>query len=181
MHMLTRFLSCHHLLPDLTRSDLTILCIILSPHLSIMPWIPPLYHTSLLFSSFSFFLLFAFPPFFLVKVHAYIIHYLKKQMPYVIGKSEKQKKLLDRLDRCVCVCVCVCVRVIECICECISVTRNVYVHVCVRAASVKSQDIVCLLLFIIAATSPDNLSLLNTSIFYLHPSSHSASNQCPLL
>ena len=34
-----------------------------------------------------------------MKVHAYIIHYLKKQMPYVIGKSEKQKKLLDRLDR----------------------------------------------------------------------------------
>lgn len=34
-----------------------------------------------------------------VKVHAYIIHYLRKQMPYVIGKSEKQKKLLDRLDR----------------------------------------------------------------------------------
>lgn len=34
-----------------------------------------------------------------VKVHAYIIHYLKKQMPYVIGKSEKQRKLLDRLDR----------------------------------------------------------------------------------
>ena len=33
-------------------------------------------------------------------MHAYIIHYLKKQMPYVIGKSEKQKKLLDRLDRC---------------------------------------------------------------------------------
>ena len=147
--------------------------------------------TSLLFSSFSFFLLFAFPPFFLVKVHAYIIHYLKKQMPYVIGKSEKQKKLLDRLDRCVCVCVCVSscvcesscvrVRVIECICVCISVTRNVSVHVCVRAASVKSHDIVCLLLFIIAATSADNLSLLHTSIFYLHSSSHSASNQCPLL
>ena len=34
-----------------------------------------------------------------VKVHAYIIHYLKKQMPYVIGKAEKQKKLLDRLDK----------------------------------------------------------------------------------
>lgn len=34
-----------------------------------------------------------------VKVHAYIIHYLKKQMPYVVGKSEKQKRLLDRLDR----------------------------------------------------------------------------------
>lgn len=34
-----------------------------------------------------------------VKVHAYIIHYLKKQMPYMIGKSEKQRKLLDRLDR----------------------------------------------------------------------------------
>ena len=33
-----------------------------------------------------------------VKVHAYIIHYLRKQMPYVMGKSEKQKKLLDRLD-----------------------------------------------------------------------------------
>jgi len=34
-----------------------------------------------------------------VKVHAYIIHYLKKQMPYVMGKSEKQKRLLDRLDK----------------------------------------------------------------------------------
>jgi hypothetical protein len=33
-----------------------------------------------------------------VKVHAYIIHYLRKQMPY-IGKSEKQRKLIDRLDR----------------------------------------------------------------------------------
>ena len=41
------------------------------------------------------------PPFSLLphQVHAYIIHYLKKQMPYMIGKSEKQKKLLDRLDR----------------------------------------------------------------------------------
>lgn len=34
-----------------------------------------------------------------VKVHAYIIHYLKKQMPYMMGKSEKQNKLLDRLDK----------------------------------------------------------------------------------
>mmetsp|Transcript_10736 Transcript_10736/g.16289 ORF Transcript_10736/g.16289 Transcript_10736/m.16289 type:complete len:543 (+) Transcript_10736:119-1747(+) len=34
-----------------------------------------------------------------VKVHAYIIHYLRKQMPYVFGKSEKQKKLLGRLDQ----------------------------------------------------------------------------------
>ena len=34
-----------------------------------------------------------------VKVHAYIIHYLKKQMPYVIGKSDKQRRLLDRLDK----------------------------------------------------------------------------------
>jgi EH domain-containing protein 1 len=34
-----------------------------------------------------------------VKVHAYIIHYLKKQMPFVMGRTEKQKKLLDRLDR----------------------------------------------------------------------------------
>lgn len=34
-----------------------------------------------------------------VKVHAYIIHYLRKQMPYMIGKSEKQRKLLDRLDK----------------------------------------------------------------------------------
>ncbi len=33
-----------------------------------------------------------------VKVHAYIIHYLRKQMPYVVGKSEKQKKLVDRLE-----------------------------------------------------------------------------------
>lgn len=34
-----------------------------------------------------------------VKVHAYIIHYLKKQMPYMMGKSEKQAKLLGRLDK----------------------------------------------------------------------------------
>lgn len=34
-----------------------------------------------------------------VKVHAYIIHYLRKQMPYVIGKSEKQRQLLDNLER----------------------------------------------------------------------------------
>ena len=34
-----------------------------------------------------------------VKVHAYIIHYLKKQMPYMIGKAEKQQRLLDRLDK----------------------------------------------------------------------------------
>lgn len=34
-----------------------------------------------------------------VKVHAYIIHYLRKQMPYIMGKSEKQKKLLDRLEQ----------------------------------------------------------------------------------
>jgi len=33
-----------------------------------------------------------------VKVHAYIIHYLKKQMPYLVGKSEKQKRLLGRLE-----------------------------------------------------------------------------------
>jgi len=25
-----------------------------------------------------------------VKVHAYIIHYLRKQMPYMMGKQEKQ-------------------------------------------------------------------------------------------
>lgn len=25
-----------------------------------------------------------------VKVHAYIIHYLRKQMPYVMGKQDKQ-------------------------------------------------------------------------------------------
>ena len=34
-----------------------------------------------------------------VKVHAYIIHYLKKQMPYMIGRSEKQQKLVARLDK----------------------------------------------------------------------------------
>ena len=34
-----------------------------------------------------------------VKVHAYIIHYLKKQMPYLVGKSEKQARLLERLDK----------------------------------------------------------------------------------
>ena len=34
-----------------------------------------------------------------VKVHAYIIHYLRKQMPYMIGKSDKQKRLLNRLEK----------------------------------------------------------------------------------
>lgn len=34
-----------------------------------------------------------------VKVHAYIIHYLRKQMPYVLGKADKQQRLLARLDQ----------------------------------------------------------------------------------
>jgi len=34
-----------------------------------------------------------------VKVHAYIIHYLRKQMPYTFGKKEKQERLIARLDR----------------------------------------------------------------------------------
>lgn len=33
-----------------------------------------------------------------LKVHAYIVHYLRKQMPYLIGRSEKQQRLLERLD-----------------------------------------------------------------------------------
>jgi EH domain-containing protein 1 len=34
-----------------------------------------------------------------VKVHAYIIHYLRKQIPYTPwAKKEKQKKLIDRLE-----------------------------------------------------------------------------------
>jgi len=34
-----------------------------------------------------------------VKVHAYIIHYLRKQLPYTFGKREKQKRLIGRLER----------------------------------------------------------------------------------
>ncbi len=34
-----------------------------------------------------------------VKVHAYIIHYLRKQMPLGWGKKEKQERLIGRLDR----------------------------------------------------------------------------------
>jgi len=34
-----------------------------------------------------------------VKVHAYIIHYLRKQLPYTFGKKEKQRRLIDRLER----------------------------------------------------------------------------------
>ncbi len=34
-----------------------------------------------------------------VKVHAYIIHYLRKQLPYTFGKREKQNKLINRLDK----------------------------------------------------------------------------------
>lgn len=33
-----------------------------------------------------------------VKVHAYIIHYLRKQLPYTWGKKEKQRRLIGRLD-----------------------------------------------------------------------------------
>jgi GTPase SAR1 family protein len=33
-----------------------------------------------------------------VKVHAYIVHYLRKQMPYMLGKVEKQRQLLDSLE-----------------------------------------------------------------------------------
>ena len=33
-----------------------------------------------------------------VKVHAYIIHYLRKQMPYTFGKEKKQEKLINRLE-----------------------------------------------------------------------------------
>ncbi|KAL7579796.1 hypothetical protein ACA910_021930 [Epithemia clementina (nom. ined.)] len=33
-----------------------------------------------------------------VKVHAYIIHYLRKQLPYTWGRREKQKRLIARLD-----------------------------------------------------------------------------------
>lgn len=34
-----------------------------------------------------------------VKVHAYIIHYLRKQLPYTFGKKEKQQWLISRLDK----------------------------------------------------------------------------------
>ena len=34
-----------------------------------------------------------------VKVHAYIIHYLRKQLPYTFGKKEKQQKLINALER----------------------------------------------------------------------------------
>ncbi len=33
-----------------------------------------------------------------VKVHAYIIHYLRKQLPYTWGKREKQRRLIGRLE-----------------------------------------------------------------------------------
>jgi GTPase SAR1 family protein len=33
-----------------------------------------------------------------VKVHAYIIHYLRKQLPYTFGKREKQRRLIGRLE-----------------------------------------------------------------------------------
>jgi hypothetical protein len=34
-----------------------------------------------------------------VKVHAHIVHYLRKQMPMTWGKQEKQARLLGRLDK----------------------------------------------------------------------------------
>lgn len=34
-----------------------------------------------------------------VKVHSYIIHYLRKQLPYTWGRKEKQKRLVGRLEQ----------------------------------------------------------------------------------
>jgi EH domain-containing protein 1 len=34
-----------------------------------------------------------------VKVHAYIIHYLRKQMPWTLGKADKQQELIADLDK----------------------------------------------------------------------------------
>ena len=34
-----------------------------------------------------------------VKVHAHIVHYLRKQLPLTWGKQEKQARLLARLDK----------------------------------------------------------------------------------
>lgn len=34
-----------------------------------------------------------------VKIHAYIIHYLRKQLPYTFGKKEKQARLIHRLEQ----------------------------------------------------------------------------------
>ena len=35
-----------------------------------------------------------------MKVHAYLVHYLRKQLPYTAwGRKEKQRKLIDRLER----------------------------------------------------------------------------------
>ena len=31
-------------------------------------------------------------------MHAYIVHYLRKQMPFIYGRSEKQQRLLERLE-----------------------------------------------------------------------------------
>lgn len=33
-----------------------------------------------------------------VKVHAYLVHYLRKQLPYTWGKRDKQKRLIGRLE-----------------------------------------------------------------------------------
>jgi GTPase SAR1 family protein len=33
-----------------------------------------------------------------VKVHAYVIHYLRKQLPYTWGKRDKQRRLIGRLE-----------------------------------------------------------------------------------
>jgi hypothetical protein len=33
-----------------------------------------------------------------VKVHAYTVHYLRKQLPYTWGKREKQSRLMGRLE-----------------------------------------------------------------------------------
>ena len=34
----------------------------------------------------------------MVKVHAYLVHYLRKQLPYTWGKRDKQKRLIGRLE-----------------------------------------------------------------------------------
>jgi EH domain-containing protein 2 len=34
-----------------------------------------------------------------VKVHAYLIHFLRKQMPTFMGRGDKQRELIDTLER----------------------------------------------------------------------------------
>lgn len=171
--------------PDPTRSDLILLCSNLSPHLLIMRWFSPTHHTSFLYFSFSLFFYLSFSPFpFLSPEGSRVHHPLLEEANAIRHRKVRKAEKTTGQTRQVCVCVwvrvCVCVSLSVYVCALVSL--KMFPFMCVYVLLPWSHKISFVFsYFLLAATGADNLSLLNTSIFHPHPSSHSASNQCLLI